>query len=260
MNPISIALLSCVLSLIPTILWGMLFLYKHEEKKILLIKTYIYGGLMVVPLVFYRTFFQFSPENMFFGFLPSMLVLFVTIAFLEEFLKHLVTRQVDHNEIQSIDDAIEFSIVAALGFAFAENTFYFIEVYQSLGKEVFYQTIILRSLFATFAHSLFSSIYGYYYGKQIFAKQIYEQEIPKRATGIFKRIARFIHSINPYKIFQNEMRLLGLLFASIVHATYNILLEMDFVNFLLPFMCFGLYFIFRMIWSKKNHILYKKTP
>ncbi len=260
MDAIQIALLSCVLSLIPTLMWAAIFLYKHQEKHIFLIKTYVYGALMVVPLIAYRYFFQiFESPTILFGIISSsVLVLFLTVGFLEEYLKHLVTKVVDQKEIQSIDDAMEFSIVAALGFAFAENTFYFIEVYQSLGKAVFYQAIVLRSLFATFAHVFFSCIYGYYYGRELFAEQLYSSipadDTQKRLT---KRIAKILNCLHPKQVFKKQMRLYGLLLAALTHTMYNVLLELDIVNFLIPFIGIGFYIVLKLIWSRKNQIKYQ---
>lgn len=260
MQAIQIAMLSCVLSLVPTLIWGSIFLYKHNEKRSLLIKTYVYGACMVLPLILYRYSFQiFESQEFIFGLISqSILILFLTIGFLEEYLKHLVTRFTDQKEIQTIDDAIEFSIVAALGFAFAENTFYFIEVYQALGEEVFYQTIVLRSLFATFAHTFFSSIYGLYYGKELFASNIYNH-LPKNNSKkrFLKSVSQVLTFLSPKQLFKNQMRLYGILLAGLTHTAYNVLLELEFVHFLIPFMVIGFYMILNMIWSRKNHVKYK---
>jgi hypothetical protein len=45
----------------------------------------------------------------------------IFLAFGEEYSKHLIVRFTDDDSIQSIDDAIEFSIIVGLAFAFAEN-------------------------------------------------------------------------------------------------------------------------------------------
>ena len=51
----------------------------------------------------------------------------IMIGFLEEYSKHLVVRFADDNTIYSVDSAITFSIIVALGFAFLENILYFVD-------------------------------------------------------------------------------------------------------------------------------------
>ena len=75
MQAIQIAMLSCVLSLVPTLIWGSIFLYKHNEKRILLVKTYVYGACMVLPLILYRYSFQsFESQEFVFGLMSTILV------------------------------------------------------------------------------------------------------------------------------------------------------------------------------------------
>jgi len=45
----------------------------------------------------------------------------IFLAFAEEYSKHLIVRFTDDDSIRSIDDAIEFSVIVGLAFAFAEN-------------------------------------------------------------------------------------------------------------------------------------------
>ena len=186
MTNFQIVAMCAVLSLLPVIAWGSLFLYKHGEKRELVIKTFVFSAIAVIPLVFYRLIMGVIPQNqineylqtiinfqLFESILPfNLLILFLTIGFVEEYLKHFVAAKVDQDEIDNIDDAIEFSIIAALGFSFAENTFYFIDVYQNLELAIFWKVVIFRSMFSTLAHIIFSSIYGYHYGLALFGKNI----------------------------------------------------------------------------------------
>ena len=61
--------------------------------------------------------------------------------------------------------------MAALGFAFAENTFYLINIWKNLDVQTFTSVYLLRAVFSTFAHCLFSTIYGYYFGLALFSKK-----------------------------------------------------------------------------------------
>ncbi len=61
--------------------------------------------------------------------LPGAVWFFVMVGALEEFVKHLVTRFSDEYKIKSVADAVQFSIIAALGFAFVENILYFLGIW-----------------------------------------------------------------------------------------------------------------------------------
>lgn len=183
-------------------------------------------------------------------------ILFASLGCLEEYLKHKVAISVDHKEINSIDDAIEFSILAALGFSFAENTFYFIEVWQSMGTDMLYRVVIFRSLFSTFAHILFSSIYGYHFGLALFADPILRN--PKEHS-LYKRMSFWIHNLFNLRtnvVFKDFQLFFGLIIASLSHAVYNILLEMKNTAFLIPFLVFGFLYVMKLISAEKNKLEY----
>ena len=94
----------------------------------------------------------------------SYILIFMTIGILEEYLKALIVRiKVPKKEIHFVSDAVEFSIVAGLGFAFIENISYLGEIYVVVGSGAMIKRFISRALFANFAHALFSGIFVYYY-------------------------------------------------------------------------------------------------
>ena len=267
--------LCIALSLLPVLAWGSLFLYKHNEKKDLVIKTFIFAAISVVPLVCYRLLWGVLPGvqlneyfstiinfQIFQSSLPlNLLVLFVTIGIVEEYLKHFVASRVDKSEIDNIDDAIEFSIIAALGFSFAENAFYFIDVYQNLEITMFWKVVVFRSLFSTLAHVIFSSIYGYHFGLALFAKPLTKQRYQMGfITSINRVLARALSrlKVREADLFMDEQRFLGLFLAASLHAAFNVFLELNQVVIVLPMLFFGLYYVLYLISKKENHILLNK--
>ncbi len=267
--------LCIALSLLPVLAWGSLFLYKHNEKKDLVIKTFIFAAISVIPLVCYRLLWGVLPGaqlneyfstiinfQIFQSSLPlNLLVLFVTIGIVEEYLKHFVASKVDKSEIDNIDDAIEFSIIAALGFSFAENAFYFIDVYQNLEITMFWKVVVFRSLFSTLAHVIFSSIYGYHFGLALFAKPLTKQRYQMGfITSINRILARLLAKlrIRESDLFMDEQRFLGLFLAASLHAAFNVFLELNQVAVVLPMLFFGLYYVLYLISKKENHILLNK--
>jgi len=99
------------------------------------------------------------------------------VGVIEEYMKHLSVRATDDDKFMNIDDAIEYSIIAALGFAFIENIMYFYFIWIHQGVDALFISFIFRSIFSTFAHILFSGIYGYFYGIAHFAKPILEESV-----------------------------------------------------------------------------------
>ena len=274
-------IMCAALSLLPILAWGSLFLYKHGEKRDLVIKTFVFSALAVIPLVFYRLIQGVIPQSQINEYLQTiinfqifetalplnLLVLFLTIGFVEEYLKHFVAAKVDRNEIDNIDDAIEFGIIAALGFSFAENTFYFIDVYQNLEITLFWKVVIFRSMFSTLAHIIFSSIYGYHYGLALFGKNIAHRKDFAFAKSVNRMLSRLFR-VSSTKIFINEQRFLGLFLAGIFHAAFNVFLELNQILLVLPILFLGLYYVLHLISKKQNHINfnslsdpgYKKRP
>jgi RsiW-degrading membrane proteinase PrsW (M82 family) len=262
-TPFQVVMLSTIFSLLPILAWATFLLYKHNEKRNLVVNTFMLGALMVVPLLVYKHLWNYVPILNFkeaFGSMQStvlsLIFLFLTVGIIEEFLKHFVAGRVEHKEINSIDDAIEFSIMAALGFSFAENTIYFIQVWQNMGQEVLWQLVGFRSLFSTFAHVLFSTIYGYHFGLALFATPVYKDMSKKRFD---KRFINFLHKFTKIKssaLFHEQQIFAGLFYASVLHAIFNTTLELGYTKFLVPFLIFGLMHVMSLILDRHNQVEY----
>lgn len=267
---LKLTLFSSLFSLLPILIWASIFLYKHNEKRELVVRTFALGGVMVLPFMLYRKLWDYFPslslENLLSNYSSEPIqilsfslsislaaaILFASLGCMEEFLKHKVASSISHHEINSIDDAIEFSIIAALGFSFAENTFYFIEVWKTMGPSMLYKVVIFRSLFSTFAHILFSSIYGYHFGLAVLANPILHN--PKNHS-LYKRMAFWVHKVFHIRtniVFKDFQLIFGLVIASFFHGLYNILLETKNTIFLIPFLVFGFIYIMKLISDEKN--------
>ena len=169
MSNLKLSILIGLINAVPILIWGSYFLHKHNEKRKWVLFSFSLGALSVVPLVFIRYFTDILPfldlettlqansflQANFLNIPISLISFFIIIAAIEEYLKHKVADKVSKSEITSVDDAIEFSIMAALGFAFAENTFYLINIWKNLDIQTFTSVFVLRAVFSTFAHCLF---------------------------------------------------------------------------------------------------------
>jgi len=264
------AMIICtVLGFIPILIWGYIFFRKHHEYKKVILITFIGGIVSVTPLLVYKYLWQFFPWiNAFlwtrsintdllglsgFILIPlPVLVTFMVVGIIEEVSKVLSVRLVDNGIIKHIDDAISLCIIAALGFAFIENIIYFYNISQIRGVHQLAGPFIFRSIFSTFAHIMFSGIFGYFLGVAYFADPIYQEESRKNQHHIIKWLHKHLH-FKKVVLFRDEKILEGLLIASGLHAFFNIFLEMGWTYLIIPFLFMG-YLILNYLFKKKENL------
>ena len=263
-------LLACV----PAYIWGYIFYTKQPEPRKWVAKTFIGGMLAVLPIMLYKFSWQWFPNlNIFLytdglnqdvlGFsnlvyLPLGIILaFMFVGIIEEYMKNIVVRITDSKHLRHIDDAIEFCIIAALGFAFIENIMYFFYIWEYQGFESLFLSFIFRSIFSTFAHIFFSGIYGYFYGVAFFAKPIWQEEIQKNRHPVLQWFHRVAH-FKSETLFHEEKILEGLFLAVILHAGFNIFLEIGWTFIIVPYLVFGYSILSYLFKEKENHKQYNR--
>jgi len=207
--------LAIFFGLAPSIIWLLFFLRKdsHPESNKTILKIFFYG--MLITLVAALVEVGFSeillsgqrflniPFAVFF-----FLYNFVSIAFVEEFLKYLVIREkiLRNPEFDEPVDAMLYMIIAGLGFAALEN------ILVLLPREIpflFIETASIsafRFIGATFLHALCSGLVGYFMALSIFSNKNRGRLI---STGII--IASFLHGL--FNVFiikiENNLRIIN---------------------------------------------------
>ena len=186
-----------IFGVLPSIIWLLFYLRKdiHPESNRMILKIFFYGMLVAFPAILFETGllqeirgFDLSPL------IISVLSVFVGVAVVEELLKYFVVKEkvLNNAEFDEPIDTVLYMIIAALGFAAAEN----ILILFSLGPAFLLgETIsltIFRFLGATFLHVLASGILGYF-----LAMSIYQTK------------------------YRGRLLLLGLTVAVLLHGTYN---------------------------------------
>ncbi len=265
--------IAVVLAIIPACVWGYIFYKKQVNKKSMVFRTFLVGAVLVVPLLMYKYLWQYFPWlNAFeytqnykndligfstFGFIPVDVILtFMVVGVIEEVTKLMAVKITDRKIISSIDDAIEMSIMAALGFSFAENIIYFMNILASRGIDNIMYPFIFRSLFSTFAHIMFSGICGYYYGVGLFATDILREKHNEKKWALTKRFAQIVH-MKKDVVFHEEKIADGLFIAIILHAIFNILLEMNWTFLLVPYLTGGYLYLNYLLDKKEAHKIYE---
>lgn len=238
---------------------------------------FVSTGLMIALLVVLIS----GPLSFFFGsdtayrFVLGSFWTAIMIGFLEEYSKHLVVRFADDEAIYSVDSAIEFSVLVALGFASFENILYFVdklwlspctgveiannECLFNAGTGLYMHQVgvlllpfVFRSLLSTLAHLVFSGIFGYFYGVAHFAS--YElQAAEKRRWGMF--FWEGLHKLFRMKttVLFHEMKILqGLVFAMVFHGLFDFALDQEKTFITVP-MIFGGYMYLSYLFQKKEN-------
>ncbi len=260
-------IVSMLMASLPAVVWGYIFYKKDPVYAPKAVQTFLLGMSSVLPILLYKWSWDYLPFINIFNYTDtfqndiissSLLYLplgsvfaFMFVGIIEEYMKHIVVKKADQGFFRNIDDAIEFSIIAALGFAFIENILYFYYIWEYHDTQVLLISFVFRSVFSTFAHILFSGIYGYYYGIAYFADPIWAEE--QRAKR--HPITNFLHMILHMKrnrVFCHEMATKGLLLAVLLHAFFNIMLEMNITFFMIPFLTSGYMYLSHLFKMKEN--------
>ncbi|MFA5355401.1 MAG: PrsW family glutamic-type intramembrane protease [Candidatus Paceibacterota bacterium] len=154
--------------LVPSILWLLFYLRKDKnpEPVRMILKIFFFGFLAALPAVLIEMGILDFVDSLKLGnsLLPCLIKIFIGVAFIEEFLKYVVIREqaLKTREFDEPVDAVIYMIIAALGFAGAEN----ILIFFSLGPNFLFTDILSLGLFrflgATFLHALCSGTLGYF--------------------------------------------------------------------------------------------------
>ncbi|MEK7523546.1 MAG: PrsW family glutamic-type intramembrane protease [Patescibacteria group bacterium] len=257
-----------VLASIPAGAWFYIFRRKQPEDRFHTLVTFAIGALTVFPILLYKWLWRYFPdinilaysknfENDLIGIsgfvmIPlSVIIAFSVMGVIEEVMKMSAVHAVDNHRLRHIDDAIMFSILAALGFAFTENILYFYTIWSKQGPENMFVPFLFRSVFSTFAHILFSSIFGYYYGIAHFAKPLLQEELRNNRHTFWD----WYHKVFKWKtadLFHEQKMLEGLTLAVGLHAVYNIFLEMNWTFIMVPYLVIGYLFVSHLFTMKEN--------
>ncbi len=180
--------------------------------------------------------------------------MFMVVGMLEEFTKHLVLRFSDEEKIHSVGEALQFSIIVALGFAFVENVIYF----NSMGNMGMFSVqqlvllIVLRSIISVGAHVCFSAILGYYYGLAKFSTQVYqEEEFLHKNHFLIKTLNQVLHC-KPSVLFHEQKMMEGVILAMFLHGAFNSLLEFGKLHIVFPFIGILLLTVFYLVHKQEE--------
>ena len=260
MNETTLYIASALLAFLPAAIW-LSILFKRTKQKAIQLLIFFGSIFSVVPVFILQYFFNNFPQFDVVNFLQTkihnqeinFLILFISVGIVEEIVKQSILRSVDRKYllIQTIGESVQFSLVAALGFSFAENIFYIFNIWQNLGLQELFVSYFFRSIFTTCAHMIFSGFFGYYYGLAKFSLKIREQSRWIGKKMYFTNFIAKILQLPKSEALKEVMILKGLFIAMILHAFFDLLLELNHVVPVVVFVIFG-YSILRLLLKQKS--------
>ena len=257
-----------ILSLVPVIFWFYVYVDRASRCKDqlkLLVGTFAYGILAVIPFLFIRNFLFEDPSYNFLLRLRTeipnsylaALITYSFVAVLEEYIKHfgfIVVVERSIFRLKKVIQGIEFSIASGLGFAFIENIVYLSSlVHHGTLSGDFAAVFAMRSIGATLAHTVFSGMFGYYYARAKLIPQAAIHEKPQLGNlnrvlldGLkfeIKRIQLILKG-QAAKVFdRSNMIFTGFIFAAFLHLAYNFLISVEIFDRNLTFLTVPLIFL-----------------
>ncbi len=195
-------LLCILLAPLPSIIWLAFYLRKdkHPEPNKLVVKIFLLGAIAIAFAAILEQGAYLGLEKL--SLVNKTIVLVISFAFIEELLKYIMVKfgiLKNPNFDEPIDSMI-YLIVAALGFAAAENIFLLTQISPlKIPLTETIEFITTRFLGATFLHALASAIMGYFLAASFCRKSKF------RKTLIFGGLvaATILHSIFNYIIILN---------------------------------------------------------
>lgn len=179
--------------------------------------------------------------------LPALAFSLVFLAFAEEYSKHLVVRFTDDDSIRSIDDAIEFSVIVGLAFAFAENVLWY---FPRLLAEQDTGMLVLRSVLTVLMHAVASGIFGYFYGLAHFAS--HEVRTGHGGRGPLYRVLHRSFLFSREGLYHEAKLFEGLILAGSYHAVYNLAASAGRVGLMVLLVGAGAAFLYYLLGLKSN--------
>lgn len=230
---------SGIAAAIPIGIWLYILFKKNTQDRKYLFLSFLGGVLAVTALMLLKAFWAKNPQYDIFSYLNKKVndpkafyaATYITVGILEEIVKQFLLRYLDTRKavIRSIGDSVKFSLVAALGFAFAENIFYLQETYASYSgfSGVLIITYVFRSTFTAAGHMCFSGLFGYFYGLARFSANIGQEAKLEGKKFYFTRFISRLFNLAETGILRRKYIIEGLLTAILLHGTFNFILSLE---------------------------------
>jgi hypothetical protein len=258
-----VTLVAAIVALVPAGIWCVLFLRYHTERLSNVLVMFFAGMLSTFPILLYDVLVRRGVEFQFFilnirpesfsratrAFVSGQLagtdavntavvaslLSFVVVGCIEEFSKFWVVRKSGQRLFTSIDDALQLSIIVAIGFAFAENVVNpvyfqgFVKEFLLSGKidiGGFFGSIVGRSVLTSMVHIVSTGVAGYFLGLSLFAEPYLKERRAQGHRYRFLALMRRSFGVEELAVFRMQMLVIGMLSAIVLHGAFNFLVTL----------------------------------
>lgn len=256
-------LIATAVALVPAGIWCALFLRYHTERVSYVLMMFFGGMLSTVPILFYDALVHRGAEMQFFLFrivpesfsltsqsfvsgqlgmaasvnqtVMSTFIMFLIVGIIEEGSKGWVVKRNGEKVFTSINDALELSIITAIGFAFAENIINpsyfmgFVRDYLLVPSRPdiasFLSNVAGRSVLTSMVHIVSTGVLGYFLGRAVFAHSILQQRTTEGASLWLLRELEAIFRVPAASFYRVAMLVCGVLCSVLLHGAFNFLVS-----------------------------------
>jgi RsiW-degrading membrane proteinase PrsW (M82 family) len=165
-----------------------------------------------------------------------LLLSFLLVGVIEEGSKLWVLKRNGHRFFTSIDDVMEFSIIIAIGFAFAENVtnsgyfLGFVKEYVLSPAHAdwmnFFGNVVGRSILTSMVHIVSTGVMGYFLGRAMFAGPLLQESRERGDSPALSARIASLFSISEESVFRTGMVSIGFILATFLHALSNFMVTL----------------------------------
>lgn len=255
MSPTATSFLIYGMAVLPAIGWILVYRYldsRDPEPFKPSFSALLLGILSTMPVFLLQFIFNEYPQLDLISSLQTSIqnplvfssVFLLFVAFIEELVKGLafiaVVRKFEKSFNQVVD-GIFYAALIGIGFAFAENIYYFtraLDTFQFSGN--FIAVFSIRSFGTMLAHTLFTGLFGFYFAKAYFAPIIdvesHQEKLWHNFRSNLKQAFRlhgtFFHLLpvkdtEGFSLKRNVMIFEGFIVAILVHFLYNGMIKLE---------------------------------
>ncbi len=266
-------------SLVPVFIWVSVYILLNSRSKtdsisVALIGV-LFGSLAMFPVLTIQYLWVHYPELNFFLSLQQLLpsfafysVFFSFVSFLEEAFKALaliLLIQYFYKSFDQIVDGIVFGAFVALGFAFAENMYYFMYIVEGFEMSMDFVAIFnLRSFGTMLSHTLFTGTFGVFYATAYFAAFAKPEKYTLRRLLEMRFFRTFCLKKKKQRkeVYRYLVIAEGFFFAFLLHLIFNMLVKLTIfgipaVYFTVPFLMIVSLWLWSSFFKKE---FYKMLP
>lgn len=244
-----------LLALLPAIAWIVVYRYldsREPEPMPPSIEALFLGSFCTIPVFLLQYLFNYYPDFNLLAILQQnvtnttlfSIAFLLFVAVIEETVKasaFLTLIKKQEKNFNQIVDGIFYGALVGLGFAIAENTYYFfkaVEVFEY--SKSFWAVFAIRSFGTMLAHTLFTGIFGFYFAKAYFAPFVDKASkkaklwhgLHHHARQAIRLHVTFFHLFPDYikapsRVHRNVVVLEGFFIAILLHLIYNVLIKVE---------------------------------